>query len=397
VNEAAQRIEPAGRDSRDRPARERAAVLPGGTGAASLWTMVLRQSARAWMAGVDGVTIFATRAMGLTVGEPLPEKLRSGYRQAIETGWEVRERVDLDGAAAEILHFPIFDETGAMLAVAGIVGEARPTASDDPLGRVALEAALEDAERRVAQLEAALADAHQANQRHTGFFAEMSHELRTPLNAIVGFADAALHEVRGPLPAAYREYVEHIHGAGRHLVELVDSLLDVARLEGGQTEIDMRPISARLLVNEARAMIALRAEQSGIDIAEVRVPHDFLVEGDPIRARQILVNLLWNALKFTPAGKSIGVEAAAREPGHVDLTVWDQGIGIDPADQARVFEAFYQAPGQSFRPSVHGVGLGLAISRQLAQLMGGDILLHSEPGQGSRFTVRLKRLDGAPG
>jgi signal transduction histidine kinase len=250
-------------------------------------------------------------------------------------------------------------------------------------------ARLIEAQLRIADLEMRLQRAEQAAQDNASFLAMMSHELRTPLNAIIGFSDAALRQIRGALPPAYEEYFRDIHSAGEHLAELIDSVLDVARLEGNHIKLSVRPVSARLLVAEARAMVALRAEQDGVDIGPVEIQGDWLLHADPIRMRQIFVNLLSNAIKFTPPGGTVGIDAARLHGDIVDITVWDTGIGIDETQQDHVFDAFYQVPGAELRGTGKGAGLGLAISRQLAQLMGGDILLQSAPGKGSRFTVRL--------
>jgi len=250
------------------------------------------------------------------------------------------------------------------------------------------------AERRIAELEERLRNAEAAAREKAAFLAMMTHELRTPLNAIIGFSDAALRQVRGPLPAAYHEYFRDIHNAGEHLAELIDSALDAARLAGGGLKLELRPVSARLLIAEARAMVALRAENDRVDIDPVALEGDWLLLVDPIRARQILVNLLSNAIKFTPSGGKVGIDVARPGGDLLDVTVWDTGIGVDEGQRSRVFEPFYQVPGAELHGSPKGIGLGLAISRELAQTMGGDILLQSEPGKGSRFTVRLPLVPG---
>jgi signal transduction histidine kinase len=271
-----------------------------------------------------------------------------------------------------------------------------PTApADRSQARAAPPLTLADAQTRIGELEERLRRAEEAARDKAAFLAMMSHELRTPLNAIIGFSDAALRQIRGPLPAAYRDYFKDIHNAGEHLAELIESVLDVARLEGNHVKLGVRPVSARLLIAEARAMVELRAEHDGVDIGPVEAKGDWLLHVDPIRARQIFVNLLSNAIKFTPPGGTVGIDVARLSGDAVDITVWDTGIGIDEQQQARIFDAFYQVPGAELRGVAKGAGLGLAISRQLAQLMGGDILLQSEPGQGSRFTVRLPLVASA--
>jgi signal transduction histidine kinase len=236
-----------------------------------------------------------------------------------------------------------------------------------------------------------LNEARTVDRARTAFFAMVTHEMRTPLNAITGFSDAALHGIHGPLSEAYRGYFSAIHGVGQHLEALVDALLDLAQLEAGRFTVEPRPISARLAVADARAMVMSLAVRQGIDISAVDVTGDWLLLVDPTRLRQILVNLLANAVKFTPRGGKVGIDEMPCRPDYLDLTVWDTGIGVAPEEQERIFEAFHQigVPAQS---GAKGVGLGLAIARQLARAMDGDILLASEPGKGSRFTVRLPIL-----
>lgn len=373
-----------------------------------LWRALLRRASVSYLAQPDGRLVWSSRSFAGCVQHLFGESIKQGVlptplldtlRRICELGYELRQTIGEEPARYDALHLPIFDHAGVLRGVAGVfepTPEKAPALRGSPELRIAeLEAALEEAEARSAELESELAEARAAEQRKAAFVAEMSHELRTPLNAIIGFADMALQQIRGPLPATYRGYLEDIRGASAHLSELVESLLDIARLEGGHIPLALRPVSARLLVNEARSLVALRAEQEHVDISQVALNGDFLLEVDPIRARQIFVNLLSNAIKFTPAGGAIGVEAQPLEEDFVDIAVWDTGIGIAPSEHRRVFEAFYQVPGKGFRPSSRGAGLGLAIARQLALLMGGDILLHSEAGKGSRFTVRLKLLSAA--
>ncbi len=243
-------------------------------------------------------------------------------------------------------------------------------------------------QRRNETLAAALKQARSVDRARTNFFAMVTHEMRTPLNAITGFSDAALHGIHGPMPEAYRGYFSAIHGVGQHLESLVDTLLDLAQLEAGRFTIEPRPVSARLTVANARSMVLALAARQGIDISAVALTNDWLLLVDSTRACQILVNLLANAIKFTPRDGRVGIDATPCAADHLDLTVWDTGIGVPPAEQERIFEAFHQAraPAQS---GTKGVGLGLPISRQLARAMDGDILLSSEPGKGSRFTARL--------
>ena len=269
------------------------------------------------------------------------------------------------------------------------------TERKDEAGLPASRMSMTALQRRNEELAAALRQARSVERARTDFFAMVTHEMRTPLNAITGFSDAALHGIHGPLPEAYRGYFSAIHGVGQHLESLVDTLLDLAQLEAGRFTIEPRPISARVTVADARAMVVSLAARQGIDISAVALTQDWTVLVDPTRARQILVNLLANAIKFTPRDGRVGIDAVPCPPDHLDLTVWDTGIGIAASEQERIFEAFHQAGTPAQGGAKGGVGLGLPISRQLARAMDGDILLSSEPGKGSRFTARLPLATGA--
>jgi signal transduction histidine kinase len=367
-----------------------------------LWRAALRDAPCCALADRSGRLVFASRAfVEATAGEP-PGKLAARLLRMLERlrdyPYEVSETVELGDRLWKATHLPIFEGNGELAGAACVLAPveedtaARRVAPSAPaLQMLALEASIEEAERRLGAVEAEFQRAAEESRRKGAFLAMMSHELRTPLNAILGFAEMALREVRGPLPAAYRGYLEDIAAAGRHMGELVESVLDAARLENGQVSVELQPVSARLLVAEARSLIALKAEAEGVDVSRVALHGDWLLSVDPLRVRQILVNLLNNAIKFTPRGGAVGVDAMRLADDVVDLAVWDTGPGIELAHQARVFEAFYQVPGVAGRAAADkGTGLGLAISRQLARLMGGDLVLASEPGRGSRFTVRLK-------
>jgi signal transduction histidine kinase len=348
-----------------------------------LWQALLAEAGPAWLADLEGRLLYRTHAFTTVFGAraELPSRLQAALRQIRDLGHAVQAPLEADGKRWQAVHFPVFDVEGATVAVGGLMKPAGDGDAGEDIRAAAAEARLFELQEQIAEVE----------RRKAALLQTMSHELLTPLNAVVGFSEAALQEVRGPLPAAYREYLEHIRNAGRHAGDIVQTLLDAARLDHGHVALERRPVSARLLVTEARAMIALRAEEEGIETTRVALDRDELVETDPLRARQILVNLLVNAIKFTPRGGAVGIEARRVDPGFLDLVVWDTGIGIPVAEQDRIFEPFYQAGGAP-KSGSDGAGLGLSISRQLARLMGGDIFLASEPGTGSRFTVRLPLL-----
>ena len=226
-----------------------------------------------------------------------------------------------------------------------------------------------------------------ASQAKSNFLASMSHELRTPLNAIIGFSDLMRREeldehgnVLVPL-----EWVEHIRRGGAHLVELVNDVLDLSKVEAGRLELDREPVEVRSAVSESVAGLRPLADRKGQAI-ELAVPAGEHVSADRGRLRQILYNLLSNAIKFTPEGGRIRIEGS-RHDDEFHLSVIDTGVGIAPDDQAVVFEEFRQVGGGAQRSE--GTGLGLALTRRLVEAHEGRIELESTPGVGSRFTAVL--------
>jgi signal transduction histidine kinase len=261
---------------------------------------------------------------------------------------------------------------------------------------------------RTAELERLSTELLRANRAKSEFLANVSHELRTPLNAIVGFVDLLRDGVYGELGARQIGPVERIASSAGHLRQLVDQVLDIAKMAAGRLEMHPEPIDLRVfvldVVSEVEALIAERGLNLSIAIPTT-LPR---VESDPLHLRQILMNLLANALQYTPSGgvavrgklvhdsAELGrgprsyADGAERGGEWVMLQVADSGIGIGPNDRERIFEEFEQINagprGDSMR---RGTGLGLAISRRLARLLGGDITVESELGKGSTFTVWL--------
>ncbi|HEU4751656.1 MAG TPA: response regulator, partial [Armatimonadota bacterium] len=243
--------------------------------------------------------------------------------------------------------------------------------------------------RRAAEALAEARDAALAASRaKSDFLATMSHEIRTPLNAIVGTGDLLWSS---PLTEEQREYCRIFRNASEALLNLIDGVLDLAKVESGSLELDLRSFSLRELAETVVETLALRAHEKGLEITclvDPAVAGRF--RGDPDRLRQILYNLLGNAIKFTEAGEVV-LRIEPDSAGLVRFTVTDTGIGIPPDKQEMIFHSFTQADTSTTR-RYGGTGLGLAISRRLVELMGGRIGVESEPGQGSRFhfTARLE-------
>ncbi len=253
------------------------------------------------------------------------------------------------------------------------------------LAAVERETVLAERSALAQRLAATNVELARAGAAKSDFLAAMSHELRTPLNAIIGFSELLLAPPGGePLAATeVGEYAGHIHGAGLHLLELINDILDLSRIEAGRLELRHEPIDVAALLSQTLATVRPLAEAKGLSIEAAELPA-LLAEVDAARLRQVAYNLLSNAIKFTPPEGRVTV-ALARDGDQMRLTVSDTGPGIAPADQERVFAAFEQlTPGAG-----EGTGLGLALTRRLVEAHGGRIELDSTPGTGSRFSVVL--------
>jgi signal transduction histidine kinase len=287
---------------------------------------------------------------------------------------------------------PIINELGQFSGYRGAASDvtrASRLEEEARLTRNSLEGTLGELQQKNIALDMASSQTKAALNAKNEFLAAMSHELRTPLNAIIGFAEAMELQVFGELGPRYIAYAHDIRGAGQHLLGLINDVLDVSVIESGEIQMQREPMSVARLVDAARSLIALRADAKSIDLSDARVDADYLVLADERRLLQILVNLLTNAVKFTPEGGRIGVTVANAPMGQIAITVWDSGPGIAESDQERVFEKFQQLVDETYRGKPEGTGLGLHISRELARLMSGDIKLQSRAGQGAYFVVTL--------
>ena len=232
-------------------------------------------------------------------------------------------------------------------------------------------------------------EAEAANRAKSDFLAVMSHELRTPLNAIGGYAELVELGVRGPVNDAQRQDLHRIQQSQRHLLRLINEVLSYARMEAGAVTYAVADVSVAVGVGAAEAMVLPQASARGITVEKCVCPPDLVGRVDAERLQQILLNLLTNAVKFTPSGGRIGIRV---EPAGSDVAirVWDTGVGIAPEKLQTAFEPFVQV-GRGLNNPMDGVGLGLAISRDLARGMGGDLIAESTVGAGSTFTLLVPR------
>jgi signal transduction histidine kinase len=215
----------------------------------------------------------------------------------------------------------------------------------------------------------------------------MSHELRTPLNAIIGFSEVLLQRLFGELNPKQEEYLRDILSSGKHQLALVNDILDLSKVEAGRMELDVTRFSLSALVADSSAMLREKASQKGVRITITTDATLGSIDADERKIKQVLFNLITNAIKFTPRGGTITI-AGQRTSADVSVSVTDTGVGIAPEDQARIFEDFRQTAGSAGRTE-EGTGLGLSLAKRFIELHGGTLRVVSALGSGSKFVFVL--------
>ncbi|MCC6210055.1 MAG: HAMP domain-containing protein [Burkholderiales bacterium] len=228
-----------------------------------------------------------------------------------------------------------------------------------------------------------------ANQHKSDFLANMSHELRTPLNAIIGFSEALLEKMFGEVNEKQTDYLKDIHSSGRHLLSLINDILDLSKIEAGRMDLDVAEFDLRSALQNALTLVKERAQRHGIELSLLADDAIGSFRADERKFKQIMLNLLSNAVKFTPEGGKVGVRARAVGDA-VEVAVADTGVGISAEDQKSVFDEFKQV-GRDYTKKAEGTGLGLALTKRFIELHGGSIRLESSPARGSTFTFSIPR------
>jgi signal transduction histidine kinase/DNA-binding response OmpR family regulator len=342
-------------------------AIPDGAGSARIWSTLAETAVRATGAARAAVIIGKDTVAVAESADP--------------TGSTLRREVSLPGVGTPVparleLSFrgrPLFVEDDEEVLRLLADRTWRTVERDDAIG---------ERERLITELRAASA-------AKSDFLAAMSHELRTPLNAIIGFSELLLDAPQGTAdaaadPARVHEFAGHIHGSGLHLLELINEVLDLARVEAGRPDLKPAPFDLAALLGETIAAMRPLAQRKSL-VLVLESPDALPLVADPSRIRQVVFNLVSNAIKFTPAAGRVVVRAQQTSDQAV-LVVEDTGVGIDQNDLGRVFEAFEQVGASGTR---EGTGLGLALTRRLVEAHGGTIEVSSQVDRGSRFTVRL--------
>jgi signal transduction histidine kinase len=254
---------------------------------------------------------------------------------------------------------------------------------------VELEETKGELEHATQNLTLAVDEAAAANRAKSSFLAAMSHELRTPLNAVIGFSEMLTLESLGPIGnPRYLGYAHDIHNSGLHLLALINDVLDISRIDAGEGRIDDEDLDLAVVIGESLRMVANQAERAGVTLYSEMAPRAIHIRADKRRLKQALINLLANAVKFTPSGGRVGVHVFAARTGGIAIAVKDTGIGIAPEDIPRALERFGQVDSRLAR-KYDGVGLGLPLTKQLIELHGGALTLESEVGVGTTVTLTL--------
>lgn len=240
---------------------------------------------------------------------------------------------------------------------------------------------LEEQQRLVSEL-------REANAAKSNFMARMSHELRTPLNAVIGFSDLMMQETMGPIGTpVYADYLKHINGSGAHLLQLINDILDLSKIEAGRFELRESLVDPQDAVEDALAMVRLRAAEGGVTLSHA-LPAGVTLQADELALRQIVINLASNAVKFTPSGGGVRFTGAVLADGGFEMRVEDSGHGIPPEDLEWVFQPFGQSE-SGYHARERGTGLGLPIVRSLMELHGGSASIASVVGTGTSVTIKF--------
>jgi PAS domain S-box-containing protein len=335
----------------------------------------------------------AADALGSSIDRFIPARFRTAHAEHMrlfgETGATTRSMHrpgrPLPALRADGTEFPV----EATISHAEVRGERLFTVV---LRDVTARTQAEDARlRALAEAEAARGAAEEANRAKKDFLAGMSHELRTPLNAIGGYVDLIEAEIYGPVTRQQAAALARIKRNQRHLLLLINDILTYARIEAGRTDYRIQDLPVRVVIDDVEPLIEPQIRTAGLHYVRDPCDDELAVRGDRERIDQILLNLLTNAIKFTGAGGTVHIGCRPADDATVEIRVRDTGSGVEAGLDERIFDPFVQSDTQKHASQREGVGLGLAISRELARGMGGDLVLERGEAVGATFVLRLAR------
>ena len=316
----------------------------------------------------------------------------SVIHRSAETGWAVALGVPAAQVRGKLVQSRWTISAGGLIAcmatlVLGLVvtRDYRRRRKAESDARAAREAMLVEQRRH---MEAEKDHAEAANRAKSEFLANMSHELRTPLNAIIGFSEALMSGLFGPCPPKHGEYIASIHSSGQHLLTLVNDVLDMAKIESGRLELHREPVSLATLVMECLELVEALAERKGIRLKAGTVAPNLVVDADSLRLRQSVLNILSNAIKFTPEGGTIRTDARRDADGTVALFITDSGIGMTE-DEVRIAMQPFRQINNYMTKSQSGTGLGLPLAKRFVEAHGGRLEVRSRPGEGTTVVITL--------
>ena len=279
----------------------------------------------------------------------------------------------------------IYHEDGSTIWVSS---HCNPLFGDDGnniVGQIVTFREIIDAKEKEKYLIYAKEVAEEANHAKSRFLANMSHELRTPLSSILGYSQFLQMQQLGPLNEKQEKYLDYIQKSGDHLLEMVNDILDLSKIEAGKIKVEKKPFNINLMLSRSPSTIKAIADKKKVDMILNINQNLGFVDADEVRIKQVIYNLLSNAIKFTEPGKKVGIDANARDDT-VEIIVWDEGCGIPEEDLELIFEPFEQSHNVEYQ-KVKGTGLGLSIARKLIALHNGTLSVNSIVGKGSRFTI----------
>lgn len=341
----------------------------------------------------------------------IPDSINPGVLRAIETREQIAESELLDRSIATVVHVPLLarDEVVGVISILSVEGEKLSARNSDLLRAVSYQVGTtihnvrlleslgvheKELEGKNAELELFVEELMNADRLKNEFLANTSHELRTPLNSIIGFLNLVLDGLC-ETEEEQKELLGHALRSGQHLLSLINDVLDLSRIEAGRLQLELREVALAPVFRDIGTTLAVQAHEKNIDLRFASVPDNLKVSADEARLRQIFMNIVGNAIKFTAKGQVIvSIDAPAGSP-FVDVMVKDTGIGVAAEKRERLFKKFSQADASTTR-KFGGSGLGLVIVKQLIEMMGGSIRLES-PGenQGTVVTITIARAGGA--